>query len=59
MIAFLTENAGTIIVLSILILVIVLIFTKLIRDKKNGKCMCSCGCSGCPSQGSCNGNKSQ
>ncbi len=59
MVAFLSENAGTIIVLSILIFVLVLIFAKMIRDKKKGKCMCYCGCLGCPSQGSCSSKNNQ
>lgn len=53
MLAFLMENAGTIIVLVILIAVLAAIVVKFIRDKKKGKGMCACGCAGCPSKDMC------
>lgn len=57
MLAFLAENAGTIIVLAILIAVLTAIVVKFIRDKKKGKSLCSCGCAGCPSSSTCHANK--
>jgi len=53
MLTFLAENAGTIIVLLILIAVLTAIVVKFIRDKKKGKGLCACGCSGCPSKDMC------
>ena len=53
MIAFLTENAGTIVVLAVLIAVLTAIIVKFIRDKKKGKGLCACGCAGCPSKNMC------
>lgn len=53
MIKFLSENAGTIIVLVILIAVLTAIIVKFIRDKKKGKGLCACGCAGCPSKDMC------
>ena len=52
MLEFLTQNAGTIIVSAVLILVLVLAFMKIRKDRKSGKGCCG-GCSGCPSQGIC------
>lgn len=53
MLTFLAENAGTIIVLLILIAVLTAIVVKFIRDKKKGKGLCACGCAGCPSKDMC------
>lgn len=51
MLEFLTQNAGTILVAAVIVLVLVLAFLKTRKDKKNGG---GCGgCSGCPSQGVC------
>ena len=59
MFAFLAENAGTIAVLAILIAVLTAIAVKFIRDKKNGKGLCSCGCSGCASRDICHAQKTE
>lgn len=53
MIDYLIANAGTIIVLAVLVAIIVAIVVKMIRDKKKGKGLCSCGCAGCPSKDAC------
>ncbi len=55
MLEFLTQNAGTILVGAVLVLILVSAFMKIKKDKKNGK-GCGCGCSGCPSQGICHKN---
>ncbi len=51
-------NLPTIIVLSIVVLVFLAIVIKQIRDKKAGKCSCSCGgsCGGCAFSGTCHAN---
>lgn len=53
MITFLSENAGTIVVLLILTAILSAIIVKFIRDKKKGKGLCACGCAGCPSKDMC------
>lgn len=53
MLAFLTENIGTIIVLAVLAVIVCAIVIKMIKDKKNGKNSCGCGCENCPSSGMC------
>jgi len=57
MIAWITDNIGTIAVLIILVLIVSLIIIKKIRDKKNGVSSCGCGCENCPSNSSCKKNK--
>jgi hypothetical protein len=50
------NNAGTIIVLTILAVVIFGIVALMVRSKKKGKSCCSSGCVGCPFSGKCGGN---
>ena len=59
MLAFLAQNAGTIVVLAVLIAVLTAIAVKFIRDKKHGKGLCSCGCSGCASKDICHAQKTE
>lgn len=48
MLAWIHGNFATLVVCMLLILVIVLVISGLIRDKKRGKTCASCGgCSGC------------
>jgi hypothetical protein len=43
--AFLSANAGTILIGVILLAVVAAIAAKLVRDRKKGKCAgCGCGC---------------
>lgn len=44
---------GTALVLGVLVVIVALIITKMVRDKKNGKTSCGCGCSDCPSKKIC------
>lgn len=48
---------GTIIVSAILIIIVSLIIYKQIKNKKEGKSSCSCGCSGCAMSEVCHGKK--
>lgn len=48
---------GTIIVSAILIMIVGLIIYKQIKNKKEGKSSCSCGCSGCAMSEICHGKK--
>lgn len=48
MLEFIRQNAGTIIVGIVVLAIIAAAIVKIIRDKRSGKCNCSCeGCSGC------------
>jgi hypothetical protein len=48
MIAFLSNNAGTIITGLVLLIIVVMIVVKIYRDKKKGGCAgCSCDCGSC------------
>lgn len=55
MLAWLSQNIGTIVVLALLILVVVAIIVHKVRERKQGggSCSCSGGCSGCPMSGAC------
>ncbi|MDE7364468.1 MAG: FeoB-associated Cys-rich membrane protein [Ruminococcus sp.] len=44
---------GTFIVAAVLVAIIVLIIVKLIRDKKQGKTSCGCGCTNCAMKDKC------
>ncbi|MDD3429195.1 MAG: FeoB-associated Cys-rich membrane protein [Oscillospiraceae bacterium] len=50
---FIAENAGTIIVGGIVAAVVVAITLGLIKNKKQGKSSCGCGCKDCAMSGSC------
>ncbi|MDE6471276.1 MAG: FeoB-associated Cys-rich membrane protein [Eubacterium sp.] len=47
MIAFLSENIGTIIVLLILAGIVTAVVVKMVKDKKSGRSACGCNCSEC------------
>lgn len=53
MLAWITENIGTILISAVLLLVVVLIIRKLVKDKKKGKSSCDCNCAHCAMSGSC------
>lgn len=53
MLAWITENIGTILISVVLLLVVVLIIRKLVKDKKKGKSSCGCNCAHCAMSGSC------
>lgn len=57
MLAWISENIATIIVCAVLIAIVALIIVRLIRNKKQGKTSCGCGCSNCPSAGICHQSK--
>ncbi len=44
---------GTYIVAGIILAVVILIIVKLVKDKKQGKTSCGCGCSNCPGSSIC------
>lgn len=53
MLAWITENIGTILISAGLLLIVVLIIVKLVKDKKTGKSSCGCNCAHCAMSGSC------
>ncbi|MDD6146885.1 MAG: FeoB-associated Cys-rich membrane protein [Oscillospiraceae bacterium] len=53
MIAFLSDNLGTIIVAVMLAAILAAVIWKLGRDKKHGKTSCGCGCEGCALKDQC------
>ena len=53
MLAWITENIGTILISAGLLLIVVLIIVKLVKDKKQGKSSCGCNCAHCAMSGSC------
>ena len=53
MIGWLLNNIGTVIVSLVLAAVIFLIIFKLIKDKKQGRSSCGCGCEHCAMAGKC------
>ena len=54
MLAWLSENIGTILIVAVLLAIVAAIVVKLARDKKQGKSTCGCSCPGCHG-GSCGG----
>ena len=57
MLAFLSENIGSILVLCALVAVVALIAVKTIRDRRAGKSSCGSGCAHCPMSGKCHKKK--
>ncbi len=57
MFEWIIQNAATIIVAAVVAVILALIVKKMIRDKRNGKTSCSCGCGGCPLSESCHKGK--
>lgn len=55
MLEFLKNNAGNIIIIAILAIIVFLIIRKLVKAKQQGKssCGCGCGCGSCPMSDSC------
>lgn len=57
MLNWIIENIATIIVCAVLIVIVAAIIASMIRNKKQGKSACGCGCSSCPMGGSCHSKK--
>ncbi len=53
------ENLASIIVLLIIAVIVAAIVIKMIKDKKQGKPSCNCGCSGCPNSGICHSDQNK
>ena len=57
MIGRLADNASTIIVGLILLVIVIGIIRHIIKDKRRGKSSCGCGCSNCAMKGLCHNKK--
>ena len=57
MLAWLSENIGTIVICALLVLIAAAILISLIKNKKKGRTSCGCGCSNCPMSSSCHRKK--
>ena len=51
--AWLADNLGTILLSAVLIVIVVLVIRKQIRDRLSGRTSCGCGCENCASRGLC------
>ena len=56
---FIKNNLGTIVVLVILLAVVTLIVIRLVKNKRNGKTSCGCGCEYCENAKYCHKNKTE
>lgn len=55
MFQWLIENLATIVISLILLAAVVLIVVRMMKNRKQGKSSCGCGCSNCPMSASCHG----
>ena len=53
MFTWITENLATILISTGMLLIVVLIIVKLVKDKEKGKSSCGCNCAHCAMSGSC------
>lgn len=53
MLQWLMQNAATIIVSIVIAILTIAVIRKLIRDKREGKASCGCGCTNCAMQENC------
>lgn len=53
MLNFIFENLASIIVGTVVFAIVAAVVIKMIRDRKNQKTSCGCGCSGCPGTEKC------
>ena len=56
MLDWLSANWGSLLVGLVVAAIVAAVALKMIRDKKNNKGGCACGCDGCPSAGMCHKN---
>ena len=57
MLTWLTQNIATILICVVLIAVCALIVARMIKNKKQGKSSCGCGCADCAMKNSCHPKK--
>lgn len=57
MLAWITENMGTILVCAFLVLIVGAVIMSLLRDRKKGKSSCGYSCAHCAMNGACHSHK--
>lgn len=57
MLSWLAQNIVTVIICAVLIAIVSAIIVHLVKNKKNGKSSCGCGCTDCPMSSSCHPKK--
>lgn len=57
MLTWLVENAATVILCALLVLIVAAVVVKLARDKKKGRHSCGCGCEHCALSDGCRKDK--
>ena len=57
MLTWISENIATILICAALIAIVAAIIGSMLRNKKQGKSSCGCGCADCPMNGSCHCEK--
>lgn len=57
MFSWLADNISTVIVCAVLVLTVALIVKSMIKNKKQGKSSCGCGCSSCAMSDMCRSKK--
>ncbi len=53
MLAWLSANVGTILIVLALIAVVTGVIVKMVNDRKKGKSSCGCNCAHCAMRGAC------
>ncbi len=53
MIAWITQNVGTILITLLIVLIVGGIIFSMIRNKRKGRSTCGCGCANCAMAGKC------
>lgn len=53
MLVWLTQNLGTVLISLGLLLIVLAVLGKLVRDRRRGKTSCGCNCAHCAMAGSC------
>lgn len=56
MLSWIISNLATILVTVVLLAVVALVIVHMVKDKKNGKSSCGCGCSECAMRDKCHKN---
>lgn len=57
MLLWIVENWVSLIILMAVTALVALVVAKMIKDKKQGKSSCNCGCGGCAMKDSCHAKK--
>lgn len=53
--SWITNNFSTIVICAVLVVIVAGIVRNMIKNKRQGKSSCGCGCESCAMKGSCHG----